>query len=62
MNLKDRERIKNIIENGNGYVTIQQNLAGKNEGQTQFKVEAKKGKSRHYPEEKKGGLENYVTE
>lgn len=60
MNKKDAERIKYIQENGDGYVTIQQNLTGKNEGQTTFKVpESKKVKPRPFPEEKKGGLDKY---
>uniref|UniRef100_A0A6M3JEK4 Uncharacterized protein n=2 Tax=viral metagenome TaxID=1070528 RepID=A0A6M3JEK4_9ZZZZ len=60
MNKKDEERIKDIQENGDGYVTIQENLTGKKEGQTTFKVpDSKKVKPRHYPEEKKGGLDKY---
>ena len=56
MNKKDRD-INYIKENGNGYVTIQENLTGKKEGQTQFKVtDSKKVKPRPYPVEKKGGL------
>lgn len=60
MNKQDEERIKYIRENGDGYVMIQQNLTGKNEGQTEFKVtDSKKVKPRHYPEKKKGGLDKY---
>ena len=56
----DLERIKYIKENGDGYVTIQQDLTGKTEGQTEFKVtDSKKVKPRHYPEKKKGGLDKY---
>lgn len=57
MNKQDEERIKYIRENGDGYVMIQQDLTGKKEGQTEFKVEgSKKVKPRPYPVEKKGGL------
>lgn len=39
---------------------IQKDLEGKTDGQTTFKVEgSKKVKPRHYPEEKKGGLDKY---
>ena len=44
-------------------VMIQQDLAGKAEGQTEFKVESsKKVKPRLYPEEKKGGITRFVKE
>ncbi len=59
MKKQDEERIKYIRENGDGYVTIQQNLEGKVNGQTEFKAEGKGRKSRFYPEEKKGGLDKY---
>lgn len=50
-------------ENGGGYVTIQENLTGKKEGQTEFKVtDSKKVKPRYYPEEKKGGLTRFEKE
>jgi hypothetical protein len=50
-------------ENGNGYVTIQENLTGKKEGQTMFKVtDSKKVKPRPYPVEKKGGLTLFEKE
>ena len=59
----DLERIKFIKENGDGYVTIQQDLTGKTEGQTEFKVEgSKKVKPRLYPQEKKGGLTRFEKE
>ncbi len=59
----DLERIKYIRENGDGYVTIQQDLTGKTEGQTEFNVKgSKKIKPRHYPETKKGGLTRFEKE
>lgn len=61
MKKQDEEHIKYIKENGDGYVTIQQDLTGKTEGQTEFKVEgSKKVKLRHYPQEKEGGLTRFV--
>ncbi|MDP2755499.1 MAG: hypothetical protein Q8P40_14070 [Nitrospirota bacterium] len=59
MKKQDEERIKYIRENGDGYVTIQQNLEGKVNGQTEFKAEGKDRKPRFYPEEKRGGLDRY---
>ena len=59
MKKQDEERIKYIRENGDGYVTIQQDLEGKVNGQTEFKAEGKRHKPRLYPEEKKGGLDRY---
>ncbi len=63
MKKQDEERIRYIRENGDGYVTVQQNLTGKNEGQATFKIpESKKVKPRPFPEEKKGGLTRFLEE
>lgn len=63
MNKKDEERIKEIRENGDGYVTIQENLTGKKEGQATFKVpDSKKVKPRPFPVEKKGELSRFQKE
>lgn len=68
MNKKDRERIEYIKENGDGYVTIQQDLTGKKEGQTQFNIPGKKQKPRQMPlseeesEEKLKDWKKWITQ
>ncbi len=58
MNKKDRERIEYIKENGDGYVTIQEKLDGKKEGQTQFNIPGKKRKPRQMPLSEEQNEEN----